>query len=223
MKTKFVAAIFLGMTFASGLIYSKDNLKISEFKLMTFAGEKFKTDPVTKQNVSQGVVITSAGETDLVYSGDALEKGKSSDFLAKLLMKTAIREIRPDIYEVKHVVAVSFSAERWGTKDHGESADVEIAFEIEKNHLTDLEKLKTDEVATASQSAELSAKGMELFKKYGYTNLTPEFQALFATKTHQFVWSVNQQLPEIVTKLIARYPEAKNSSLANNEKPKDAA
>lgn len=210
MNNKFFVFLNLWLLL-SGVVLAKDDLKISEFKLMTFAGEKFKTDPVTKQKISQGVVITSAGQTDLIYTGDALEQGKVSDSLAQLLMKTAVREIRPDTYEVKYVVAVSFSAERWGAKGHGESGDVETIFEIEKNHLADLEKLKADEAATASQSADLSAKGIELFKKYGYTNLTPEFQALFATKIHQFVWSVNQQLPEIIVKLIQRYPEAKNS------------
>ena len=64
------------------------------------------------------------------------------------------------------------------------------------------------EARTASQSAELTAKGMALFKKYGYSNLTPEFQQLFSVKISQFVWSINQQLPEIVNKLIEKYPEA---------------
>lgn len=220
---KILSAVTVGIVFASSVAFAKDNLKMSEFELMTFAGEKFKTDPATKQKISQGVVITSAGQTDLIYTGDALKKDQANDVLAKMLMKTAVREIRPDVFEVKHTIAISFSAERWGAKGEGESGDVETVFEIKKNDLGDLVKIKVDSVATDSQSADLTAKGVELFKKYGYTNLTPEFQELFAAKMHQFVWSVNQQLPEIVTKLIERYPEAKSSSINKNEKPKDAA
>ncbi len=212
MKKIFIAVVFCGITFAAGLVLAKDELKISEFKLMTFAGEKFGKDPVTKQKISKGVVITSAGQTDLICTGDALEKGQAADLLAKLLMKTAVREIRTDVYEVKHTFTISFSPERWGMKGQGESGDVETSFELEKGNLAKLEKLKTDEQRTDSQSAELTAKGIALFKKYSYSNLTPEFQELFRTKIRQFVWSVNQQLPEIVNKLIQRYPEAKSAA-----------
>lgn len=212
MKIRLIIALCVGMVMVAGLAFAKEDLKISEFKLMTFGGEKFATDPATKKKISKGVVITSAGQTDLVYTGDALKPNEGEDHLAELYMKTALMEIRPGAYQVHHSLAIAFSPARWKVSGQAESGDVEYVFELEKDKLEAIERLGTDEALTTSQSDELTNQGLALFEKYGYSNLTPQFKELFAMKMRQFVWSINRQLPEIVLKLVQKYPEAVKSS-----------
>lgn len=188
--------LFFGVLLVSGLAWAQPEMKVSEFQLMTMATKK-----MGKDKVSQEVVIQSVGQTDLVYTAE----GEAPDNLSQLMLKVALGEIRPDVYEVRYVLAIAFSPSRWKI-EKSEMGEIEAVFEVEKDNLSSIEKLDP-----SAQSAELASKGMELLIKHGYTNLTPEFRTLFNNRINDFVWSVRQQLPEMIMKLIERYPEAQGS------------
>lgn len=189
--------LFCGVLLVSGLAWAQNEIKISEFQLMTMATKK-----MGKDKVSQEVVIQSVGQTDLVY----IAEGEAPDALAQLMLKTALSEVRAGVYEVRYVLAIAFSPSRWKTQK-GDVGEIESVFEVRKDDLSGIEKLDA-----VQQSAELASKGVEHLRRLGYSHLKPEFTTLFNSKIYDFVWSMRQQLPEMVIKLIELYPEARKSA-----------
>ncbi len=211
MTKRFVLILVLGLTVSSVLRAEETSrLEVKEFKLVSFATRKFAKDPVNaSKKIPQGMLVASAGQTDLTLMTDT----GAADVLAKLGMEVSLSEsAKPDVYEIRHQFSIFFPAGRWPAEGKGEFADTERLFAFEKDKPQELEKIRSDAALIDQLADDLTGKGVELFRKYGYANLTPSFQEQFAAKIKQFVWSIHQQLPQIILKLAEKYPEVKNQA-----------